>query len=280
MYAVYCAKYLMRKFLFTIAILIVCSFEANAQSKLGEVASVYFTSSNPDSSVAFYQKLGFTLIASNEFPVSWRQLSDGSLLLMMRKDTIPYIGLTYYTTDLENRVARLENDGIVFTGKPGPTDILKRYFIQSPDGFSVMMVNNLGNFKQPTGLTLLNMPQGDFSNESKFPNRLCGAFGEYAHPVADLQKSITFWKKLGFEVKANMKEPYPHAILSDGLMIIGLHETKHFNYPAVTYFGINVEQRARQLKDKGVINSKESTSNNLVVPTWEGNHFFIFSLGM
>jgi hypothetical protein len=39
-----------------------------------------------------------------------------------------------------------------------------------------------------------------------------------------------------------MTQPYPWAILSDGLMLIGLHQTKNFSYPAVTYFGLNSEQ--------------------------------------
>ena len=78
-----------------------------------------------------------------------------------------------------------------------------------------------------------------------------------------------------------MKEPYPHAILSDGLMIIGLHQTKHFNYPAVTYFGIDMEKRLGKLKEKGLINFSEmGNKNNVVLKTWEGQHFFIFSLGM
>jgi hypothetical protein len=78
-----------------------------------------------------------------------------------------------------------------------------------------------------------------------------------------------------------MKEPYPHAILSDGLMIIGLHQTKHFDYPAVTYFGMNVEKRVQLLKDSGLKNFSEvGGKNNLSLKTWEGQHFFIFSLGM
>jgi hypothetical protein len=78
-----------------------------------------------------------------------------------------------------------------------------------------------------------------------------------------------------------MKEPYRHVILSDGLMIIGLHQTKHFTYPAVTYFGIDTEKRIQQLKDKGLKNFTEvAGKNNVVLKTWEGQNFFIFSVGM
>jgi hypothetical protein len=252
-----------------------------SQSKLGEVACVYITSSNLDSSAAVYEKLGFPKILSNVFPVPWAQVSDGSLLIMMRKDATPYIGLTYYVTDIEKTVTQLEKDGIEFAQKPKETDPIKRYYIKTPDGFNIMLANNLGAFTQPTGTSLLTMKPEDFQSADKYPNKQCGAFGEFCHPVTDLSSSIAYWKKLGFEVKSQMNAPYPHAILSDGLMLIGLHQTKNFSYPAITYFGINTEKRVQQLKDQGLKNFTEVMGkNNVSLSTWEGQHFFLFSLGM
>src|SRR5215510_13010239 len=95
-------------------LLMAVSIAGFSQSKLGEVACVYVTTPNLDSSAAFYEKIGFPKIASNVIPVPWAQSSDGSLLIMMRKDTAKYIGLTYYTNDIENVAARLENNGIQF----------------------------------------------------------------------------------------------------------------------------------------------------------------------
>ena len=78
-----------------------------------------------------------------------------------------------------------------------------------------------------------------------------------------------------------MKQPYPHAILSDGLMIIGLYQTKQFDHPAIAYFGLNVAPRVQKLKEKGLQNFTETAGkNNVVLKTWEGQHFFIFSMGM
>src|SRR6185436_9819654 len=102
---------------------------------LGDVACVYVTTANLDSSVTVYEKLGFPKILSNTVPVPWAQVSDGSLLIMMRKDPTPYIGLTYYVTDIDNTVSQLEKDGIVFSQKPKETDPIKRYYIKTPDGF-------------------------------------------------------------------------------------------------------------------------------------------------
>lgn len=253
----------------------------NAQSKLGDMACVYVTTPDLDSSIAVYEKLGFAKINSNTYPSPWAQVSDGSLIIMMRKDDTPFISLAYYTGDLDNVIARLEKDSVVFTQKPRETDVIKRYYIKSPDGFTITIANNLGGFKKATGTTLLNMPPADYSSADKYPNKQCGAFGEYALPVTDLATSVAFWKKLGFTVKADMKAPYPHAILSDGLMLVGLHQTNNFNYPAVTYFGINTDKRVQELKEKGLSGFKEMPDKkNMYFTTWEKQHFFIFSLGM
>ena len=269
----------MRNLLFIIFVLF--AFNSKAQSKLGEVACVYITTPDLDSSAAFYAKFGFNKIASNTFPTQWAQLSDGSLLIMMRKDPKPYIGLTYYVNDLEAKVTQLEKDGIVFDQKPKAGDPIKRYYIKSPDGFNIMLAPNLGGFTQPTGITMLTMKQTDFGSADKYSNKLCGVFGEFCHPVTDVNQSVAFWKKLGFTSKYIEQQPYPHAIISDGLMIIGLHQTKNFDYPAITYFGMNTASRIKQLADKGLAKPMEMQGKgNVVFPTFEGQHLFIFSVGM
>ena len=265
-------------------ILIVClSFllffnTASSQSKLGDAASVYVTTTNLDSSVAVYEKLGFQKIGSNSFPAPWAQVSDGSLLITMRKDATPYIGLTYYSSNVEKIAEQLEKDSIVFVQKPKAGDVIKRYYIKSPDGFTIVLSGNPGGFEQPKGMSMLNMKPEDYKNADKYPNKQCGVFGEFAHPVTELSKSIAFWKKLGFKISYEMKEGEPYAIVSDSLMIIGLHQTKEFTYPAITYFGINTEKRIEQLKNKGLQNFTEmGGKNNVILKTWEGQHFFIFS---
>jgi hypothetical protein len=251
-----------------------------SQSRLGDVACVYVTTANLDSSIALYEKMGFPKVNSNTIPVPWAQVSDGSLLIMMRQDNSPYIGLTYYANDVDEKASQLENAGIVFARKPKEGDPIKRYYIKTPDGFTIIMSNNLGGFKQPIGRTMLDMKPAEFQSADKYPNKLCGAFGEFCHPVKDLDASIAFWKQLGFEVKTKMTEPYPWAIVTDGLMLIGLHQTKDFDYPAITYFGINTDKRAEDLKAKGVPMTPFMSKTNMVINTWEGQHFFLFSMGM
>jgi len=142
-------------FLLIITLLLVAA-KGLSQSKLGDVACVYVTTNELDSSMAFYEKLGFQKTGSNTFPVPWTQASDGSLLIMMRQDANPYIGLTYYVNDIEKVADQLEKDNIVFTQKPKDGDLIKRYYLKSPDGFNIMLASNLGAFQQPAGATMIN----------------------------------------------------------------------------------------------------------------------------
>ena len=271
----------MKRIILSVITSLVITITVYSQSKLGEVACVYVTTTDLDSSMAVYEKLGFQKTGSNTFPVPWSQASDGTVLIMMRKDADPYIGLTYYVTDIEKVAEQLEKEGIVFTQKPKDGDPIKRYYFKSPDGFNIMLASNLGAFQQPNGITMLNMKPEDFKSADKYPNKQCGVFGEFCHPVSDLNISIAYWKKLGFTVKSQVTAPYPFAILSDGLMLIGLHQTKNFTYPAVTYFGLNTGKRVQQLKEQGLQNFSEMAGkNNVILKTWEGQHFFLFSLGM
>jgi predicted lactoylglutathione lyase len=271
----------MRNIIATALLAVLFATSGKTQSTLGDVACVYITTTDMDSSAAVYNKLGFGITGTNTFPVPWTQVSDGSLMIMLRKDAVPYMGLTYYSDKVDEIAAQLEKNGVVVTKKPAEGDAIKRYYFKSPDGLNIMLASNLGGFKQPSGITIANMKPEDFSKPEKYPNRLCGVFGEFCHPVKDLASSLLYWKKLGYKVMYETPAPYPHAILTDGLMIIGLHQTNHFDYPAITYFGTGVQNNIRQLKEKGLTAFTASAgANNQVLTTWEKQHFFIFSMGM
>jgi len=269
----------MKRLLFLVCLLTTLS--ARSQSQLGDVATISMTSTNLDSSLAVYAKLGFSKIAANDYPFHWAQVSDGSLLITLRNDAVAAISLSYFADDLDKVIAQLEKNGVSFFQRPKEGDPLRRYLIKSPDGLTIAVSSNIGGFKQPTGTTLLNMKPGDFNDPSKYPNPQCGAFGEFAQPVADLATSIAFWAKLGFTVKSQMKTPYPFAILTDGKMLIGLHQDKQFSSPTITYFGVNTAKRVQALKDNGLTHFTEVMgAGNQALLTWEGQHFFLFSLGM
>lgn len=247
---------------------------------LGEITA--FTIATPDleQSLAYYQKLGFTEIMRADWPFPWLQVTDGVVLIMLRKDPKPYIALTYYTKNIDKVTAGLEKKGIKFSQKPKTTDMVKRYLFQSPDGVNISLVSIVDGFKQPSGPGMLQMPQEDYFKPEKYVNKTLGLYGEYAHPVAELELSIAFWKLLGFEAVSRFTSPYPWAILSDGLGIVGLHQTTNFTAPTITYFAADMRNKISGLKAAGLTNFKEQNAANIVLTTPEKQHINLFQLGM
>jgi len=247
---------------------------------LGEVSALTITTHDLEMSLAFYRKLGFAELMRADFPFPWIQISDGVLLIMLRQDEQPYLALTYYVKNVEKVAKELEQKQISFIHKPKPKDMVKRYLFQSPDGLNISLVGGVEGFRQPPGPGMPDMPQADFFNPDKYVNKVCGLFGELAHPVADLEKSIQFWKMIGFTPVSIYTDPYPWAILTDGLGIVGLHQSNHFNYPAITYFAADRVAKVKKLKQERLTGFLDESFSNAKLKTPEGQHFFLFSLGM
>lgn len=247
---------------------------------LGEVSAITITSPDLDKSFDFYKKIGFSEVMRMDFPFPWIQISDGALLIMLRKDIKPYIALTYYAKDIDKSVKLIEDAGFKFSEKPKASDIVKKYLLQSPDGVNVSLVHIIDGYTQPKGPTMLTMAQQDYTNPDKYVNKSCGMFGEFAIPVKDLDNSISFWGKLGFTTLSKMSSSYPWAILSDGLAIIGLHQTKDFEGPTITYFASDMKQKIENLKHKEIDVFKELNPSNIVLTTPEKQKVNLFGLGM
>ena len=247
---------------------------------LGEVNAITITTPDLEKSLAFYQKLGFGEIMRMDFPFPWIQITDGALLIMLRKDAKAYIALTYYVKDIDQSVAIVENVGIAFIEKPRPSDMIRKYVFQSPDAVNISLVSIPEGFTQPKGVTMLTMSPQDYSNPAKYTNQTCGMFGEFAQPVNNLELSIGFWSKLGFVTMSKTPGNNPWAILSDGLAIIGLHQTGDFKQPVITYFASDMKSKIEALKESGVVPEREINASNIVLTTPEKQLINLFSLGM
>jgi catechol 2,3-dioxygenase-like lactoylglutathione lyase family enzyme len=249
------------------------------KAKLGDVTAVTITSPDLEKSFNYYQRLGFTELFRTDFPFPLIQITDGAILIMLRKDKNPYIALTYYTMGIDNVVEGLKQDGIEPKFMPTPDPNLKRFLISTPEGHNITLVTHLG-FDKPNGSTMLTMQPQDYSNPEKYTNKVCGMFGELAYPVKSLEDSILFWEKLGFKTLLKRMAPYPWAILSDGLAIAGLHETNTFSAPTITFFASDMKDKIEKLKQAGLNNFSENGQSNNVLTTPEQQKINLFKLGM
>ncbi len=247
---------------------------------LGEVTAITITSPDLDKSLSFYKKLGFYEVMRMDFPFPWIQITDGALLIMLRQDDMPYIALTYYVKNIDQSVKIIEDSGLSFSEKPNPTDMVQRFMLKSPDNINISLIHIAEGFSQPKGPTMLTMQQTDYANPEKYVNKVCGMFGEFAQPVEDLDKSIVFWNLLGFKTLYKISRQYPWAILSDGLAIVGLHQTRNFSKPTITFFASDMKNKIEHLKQNGISDYREQSAGNIVLETPEQQEINLFGLGM
>ena len=250
------------------------------KAKLGDVNAITITSTDLEKSLKYYQLLGFNELFRADFPFPWIQITDGALLIMLRQDKIPYIALTYYVKDMEKVIADLTQSGISPKPMPTPDKMIQRYLISTEEGYNLTLVTYVDGFSQPPGNTMLTMKPHDYNNPEKYENKTCGMFGELAFPVNNLENSTTFWEKLGFKSLSKKAAPYPWAILSDGLAIVGIHQTNHFTSPTITFFASDMKDKIEKLKSDGLNNFSESGESNIVLTTPEKQKINLFKLGM
>ncbi len=246
---------------------------------LGEITAITITTKDLEASLAYYRMLGFSEVMRADWPFPWIQVSDGVLLIMLRKDPKPYLALTYYVKGIDKVVAALEKKGVPFLQKAAKTDMLKRYLLASPDGLNISLVSMVDGFRQPPGPGMLHMSPEDYTRPGTYVNKTCGLYGELAHPVKDIDKSIAFWELLGFKALSRRDAPYPWAIMSDGLAIIGLHQATHFAYPAITFFAADMGSKITTLKKAGLKDFTEKGPVDIVLNTPEQQHIFLFGMG-
>ncbi len=82
-------------------------------SRLGKFAEFSMPVANRDAAIAFWQKLGFAQFHVFDEPYPWATSSDGLIDLGLHQTSDfdqPHI--TYFTADMEERIARLQADGL------------------------------------------------------------------------------------------------------------------------------------------------------------------------
>lgn len=205
--------------------------------KLGDRVQIAIGVPDLAASSTFYETLGFEMLAADEQPWPWRQLSDGQNLWLLNQDGNQYIGLNYFSADTAEKVGQLEAMGVEFLMKQEFDGRLHMAIFADTDGLMVGLIH-----ANPTGMPL---PEGQ-------PLTHCGKFGEFALGVADFQKAAHFWQQLGFEPLYASSDPYPWGIFNDGLMVLGLHQTDQFQGPCPTYFAPDMPNRIEHLQAKGL----------------------------
>jgi len=221
--------------------------------KLGTYVEISTTVEQNDAAVAFYQQLGYQ-------HAGYSVLTDGSINLNLAPPGVPAPMLRYAGSDMEALTAA--DIGVQQSDRG--VGILK-----TPEGLHIM----LSPFD-----SRVPMPEG--TPTTRTPLSRCGTFGEYAIPTSDLQASRAFWERLGFQTLHSADEPEPYAILSDDLIVVGLHQTSDFSEPHITYFAPDMAERIQTFQAEGLpitpMPAEDGSVVNAALEGPGGERFFLF----
>lgn len=205
--------------------------------KLGISAQFVIGSTVFSETKKFMDQLGFVKVDEGKSPSkeNFALYTDGRAnILVNESKEFDYSGIIYFTPNIEEVVERLENVGIPLTIQEDKNQIRSAFFM-TKDKIPVNIVQADHDLQpDPFGTTKIDW----------------GHFGEYAIKVGDLDESIEYWEKLGFETLFR-DEKWEFAILSDGLIVLGLHAHDMGVKSALTYFHPEMKTVVSQLKKKG-----------------------------
>lgn len=205
--------------------------------KLGNYAHISISVQHLRDSILFYEKLGFRKLWESTDPYPWILMTDGSVNLHLYEWFFPSPALHYFSSHMQDTVLELLRLGI----RPEPQ--------KSRDGKRVQH-----NFLDPNELTIMLMHFDDSAmpKPNGFSESKLGVFGELSIDTQELGSSIAFWQKLDYAVTLRGEKPYPWAILTDGEMTLGLHQTDAFKSPALTYYTDTVAERVHSLRASNI----------------------------
>jgi predicted lactoylglutathione lyase len=204
-------------------------------SSLGSYCHVSIGTRQMEANIKFYKTLGFKVVSMNNEPWPWVMLSDGAVNIQLNEDGFEYFGLSYFDANMPAKIADLAAKGVVFF--MDNTDPVLMKVMQDPD--SIM------------GIALIGMDMGMAPMPLNGEGSL-GTLGEIAVPVKDFEVASAWYQKVGFKTKGKQTSPYPWGIHTDGLSMIGLHQTSHFKKPTLTYFSLESKAIIARLQEAGL----------------------------
>jgi len=221
----------------------------NPTPTLGQSAQIVIGTLDYAETVKFYETLGWETTASAVTPMKWNVLYDGCTMLLINEDTINYMGFGYHSDKAVNvyvDLLKLDIKPMLSVANPETNEVWYNVY-DSPDSIAFSVVNEEMEMMDVTNAgEIFSAPKG---TKFEFANPVIGTYQEFALSVDDLDASIEFWEQMGFENNGIKDQPYRYTIAYDGLMILGLHETKGmWNGNTFTYSGHGVEENKAALE--------------------------------
>lgn len=226
--------------------------------KLGNYVEIKLKSKNIAESMRFYENLGFRKLGDDV-------MTDGSINIRLSEENFSSPTLNYMGTTSDTFVA-------IFKNQAQSAETVFNAEFKSPNGLTVAITRDKNKVKMPAG-----------TPTTRTPISRLGKFGEFSIPVKDVAKAIIYWAKLGFEPVHIGKIPYPYSILSDGLIVLGLHQTPDFDRITITYFAQDMQARVEIFTQEGLkslhplrSSIESNVYENAAFDSPDGQQFFLF----
>ena len=224
---------------------------------LGTYVEIRLKSKNIDKSMSFYEYLGFRKIGDDV-------MTDGSINIRLSDENFTNPTLSYMGTKDDMVQA-------IFKNQKQSANKVENAEFKSLNGLTVSINRDKSKVKMPAGTPV-----------TRTPISRLGKFGEFSIPVKNVAQAIMFWAKLGFEPLHIAKIPYQYSIMSDGLIVIGLHQSGDFDDFTFTYFSNDMQARVADLAEEGLDMKpmKSDADATIYENAWfltpEGQQFFLF----
>jgi predicted lactoylglutathione lyase len=231
--------------------------------KLGESVEIAVSCKDVVKSREFYETLGFTELVG---PQKGTVLADGQIRLSLHQADFSTPVLIYFSPDPTERVRILKEQGIGFSNIEEKAGRILEAGFSDLNGQEILLVR----LERDELLAPKTQAKSGF-------------FGELSIPTRDLKSSRAFWEKLGFTYFAGDESnvTHPWVVMRDGLMDIGIHQTRSFVAPTITYFARDMFERIEALKKEGIQflseqKDKKGRTTYGVARAPDGQQFFLF----
>lgn len=240
--------------------------------KLGYAFEIAITTQHLDRSVEFYERLGYQKLSDPSLAASDTLLTDGLIRLRLRQGSTWKANLIYYAESVKEQAEQLGKLGVKIEEKSEAGDVqMPAVSFTDPNGLEVTLVQ--------LEKSRLVLPPGE-------PASKAGKFGELSIETEDLERSLDFWMKLGFEPTQYMPDPPDTwGSVADGLLMLGFYKKGHLPHiistPTITYFEEDMPERIRKLKTEGMAFVQEmpgadGETGHAIAQAPEGQLIFLF----
>ncbi len=247
----------------------------NGAMKLGQFVEFDLAVKDVAAAQKFYESLGFKNTAAAPAGHSIAAVTDGNVVLALHQTEFLSPTITYYGANLSECLKALQANGVKPAMLKNGNGKASEMEFFDPDSQRILLKAQTPASRPGVGFELMT-PAGPQNKEKHYSK--IGMFGEFSIAVKDRAASAAFWQKLGFKKFHESNSPYPWGIYSDGLTVLGLHQTTEFKESALSFFSKDSRDRISALKKEGFNFIADIDPTNSVLKSPDSQMIFVFNM--